>query len=82
LQLPISFGKTHDVFHVALLSPASAQAAAMPQPPPTVIVDAHEEYEVEQVLDSKKIRGQVKYLIKWKGNNDEDNTWEPMKNLN
>jgi chromobox protein 1 len=40
------------------------------------------EYDVEKILDKKKVGGQWKYLIKWEGwNNPEDLTWEPLEHL-
>ncbi|QRW23106.1 Retrotransposable element Tf2 protein [Rhizoctonia solani] len=40
-----------------------------------------EEYEVEQIIDSKRQRGKWFYLIKWKGYGPEDNSWEPEELL-
>ena len=40
-----------------------------------------EEWEVEKILNKKKIRGVVKYLIQWKGFTAEGNTWERRENL-
>ena len=37
---------------------------------------------VEAVLDSKQEGRKVLYLVKWEGfDSEEDNTWEPQKNL-
>ncbi|KAJ8663918.1 hypothetical protein O0I10_000193 [Lichtheimia ornata] len=41
-----------------------------------------EEYEVERIVDHKRLtRGRYKYLIKWKGYSDEENTWESEDNI-
>ena len=39
------------------------------------------EWEVEKILNKKKIRGVVKYLIWWKGFTAEGDTWERRENL-
>ena len=38
-------------------------------------------YNVEKILDRKKINGKFKYRIKWEGYPINESTWEPMKNL-
>lgn len=39
-------------------------------------------FQVEQVLDEKIIRGVRHYLIRWKGYEPESDTWEPESTLN
>eukprot|EP00984_Skeletonema_dohrnii_P003329 scaffold1117_cov187-Skeletonema_dohrnii-CCMP3373.AAC.5 len=39
-------------------------------------------YEVEAVVGQRKKKGRKEYLIKWKGYASDQNTWEPIANLN
>jgi len=43
---------------------------------------SQEFFEVEAILDKKKIGSKWKYLIKWVGWSMNDCTWEPLENLN
>ena len=81
LELPVSM-RIHPVFHISLLKRYEEDAfdrQTVPLPP--VIVDDHEEYVVEQILDKRIIRGKTQYLIKWKDYPMYDATWEPIENL-
>ena len=49
-----------------------------PAPPPLEIIDGEEEYEVDEILDSRIYRKKLQYLVKWKGYGHGDNTWEPV----
>ena len=46
-----------------------------------VEVEEVEEWEVEKILNKKKMRGVEKYLIQWKGFTAEGDTWERRDNL-
>jgi hypothetical protein len=82
LSLPSSL-KIHPVFHVSLFKPKNPDRLDMPQPPPPepITVDDDLEYEVEAILDSKRFRRTVKYLVHWKGYDLHDRTWEPFSQL-
>ena len=46
-----------------------------------VEVKSVEEWEVEKVLNKKKMRRVEKYLIWWKGFTAEEDTWKRRENL-
>ena len=43
--------------------------------------EAEDEYEVESIVDKRVQKGKVEYQVKWKGWDHDDNTWEPVGNL-
>lgn len=51
-------------------------------PPEPVIIDGEEEYKVETILDCRRKRNQLQYLIKWKGYAAEENYWEQDSCIN
>ena len=75
LTLPHDY-KTHPVFHVSLLNPNPA-VIRDPRPPPPLKIQGKLEFEVNRILDSKRIRGKLFYLIDWKGYGPDDQSWEP-----
>ena len=46
-----------------------------------VEVERVKEWEVEKILNKKKMREVEKYLIRWKGFMAEGDTWESRENL-
>lgn len=75
--------RIHPVFHVELLRPHPKDLipGRAPANPPPVDVEGQEEYEVEEILDSRLYRRKLEYLVRWKGYDDASNTWEPAENV-
>ena len=40
-----------------------------------------EEHEIEQILDSRRSKNTIEYLVSWKGFPREENEWIPTKDL-
>uniref|UniRef100_A0A803JVG2 Chromo domain-containing protein n=1 Tax=Xenopus tropicalis TaxID=8364 RepID=A0A803JVG2_XENTR len=78
LKLPQTF-KISDSFHVSLLKPAP-QVRVLPVPPP-VLVDGQSEFEVQELLDSRVVRGRLQYLVRWKGYGSEENSWVSVDDI-
>ena len=38
-------------------------------------------YEVDRIINKRRKKGKTEYLIRWKGYQEEDDTWEPEENL-
>ena len=74
----------HNAFHASLLKPYYEDEfnRNIPPPAPLQFQDGHEEYEVESILNHRSRRGQMQYLVKWKGYPDHENSWLPETSLN
>ena len=83
LALPSSM-KIHPVFHVSLLDRASQSSICgrtTSPPPPIEVADGSLEYEVEEILDSRRRRRRLEYLVRWSGYGPADDSWEPEANV-
>ena len=50
-------------------------------PEPKTRRTASQIYEVERIVAHKIEKGTLRYLVKWVGYDDKENTWEPEQNL-
>src|SRR5882724_2228413 len=82
IKLPPTW-KIHPVFHASLLTQAKETIEHGPnfERPPPDMVEGSPEYEVEEIRALKKDRGIWKYLVKWLGYEEAENTWEPLRHL-
>jgi GNAT superfamily N-acetyltransferase len=83
IDLP-SHMRLHPTFHVSSLRPyvvdtvsGRAQAAAKPD----YFADGHHEFEVEAILDHRKVQRQLQYFVSWVGMPDHENAWLPSSSM-
>jgi hypothetical protein len=83
LELPADF-RIHPVFHVSQLKPyvSSTNPTAEPtNPGPLYTGRQGDYYEVETILGKRKFGRSWRFLVKWKGWSDHDNSWEALRNV-
>ena len=92
LALPASMSRVHPTFHVSKLKrwardsserfPGREQDLA---PPPPVIDEGEEKWEVERIVDKRSRRAGrstiTEYLVLWKGYPEHEKSWEPAAGL-
>lgn len=76
LALPPTY-RIHNVFHVSLLELYKRRAGddSIPDYTAPELVNDVEEWEVEKILDKRKRKGEVEYLIRWAGYPTEYDQW-------
>jgi len=81
LELPATI-RIHLVVNVSqikrYIDQVDDQRKETPQP---VLIEGEEEWEVEKILNKRRIRGKDKFLVRWKGFMAEGDTWESRENL-
>jgi hypothetical protein len=82
LILPKSFGRTHPVFHVSLLEPYRRRPGEeQAVPPPPILIEDENEWEVEAILDERLRRGKRQFLVRWVGYPPSEDSWQPEEDL-
>ena len=82
LDLPPTW-QVHPVFHVSNLKRfhRSTEFEREEQPPPPILVEGEEEYEVEEILRHKGQGARRLYQVLWKGYPVTEASWEPESHL-
>ena len=89
LDLPkdLTIHNTVNITNVkSFTTPQAHQPNCPTNPPPIVNGPQAGQFEVESILDSRVNRRRkpddnIEFLIKWKGYDNSENTWEPAKNV-
>ena len=84
LKLSYRIRQLHPVSNVVKLSAAPEDPILGRKPQallPPIVVDREEEWEVEEILNSRWHQRRFQFLVKWKGFSREHNSWEVASNV-
>jgi hypothetical protein len=72
--------KMHDVVSIIHLKRFHGKDTGEIRPLP-ITQDGLEEWEVEAIEGERIVKGRKEYLVRWKGYNDDERSWEPVQHL-
>ena len=75
LEVPEST-RSHNVVHTTLLKPFRRR-----DEPQDMDEDAEEIWEVAEIVNSRRVKGVVQYLVQWTGCTELEDTWETFEHL-
>ena len=81
LHLPRSL-RINPTFHVSLLRPVlSSPHTPAPKAPPPRLINGEQVFTIHRLLDSRRVRGGVQYLVDWEGYGPEERSWVKAQNI-
>jgi len=84
LALPHSMA-IHNTFHISLLEPYQDNRfpSQIKEPPPPIQIEGEDEYELDEIIDSRHHYNKLQFRAKWKGYSPEhDKVWYPAEIFN
>jgi hypothetical protein len=81
LDLPKGL-KIHPTFHISLLRLYKEDPDYLFKAPPLPeVIEGQLEYEVDHIVNHRSMGDALEFLVRWKGYQACDDTWEPASNL-
>src|ERR1700712_4394000 len=75
----------HNTFHISLLEPYENNRfpSQIQEPPPPIQIEGENEYELDEIIDSRFHYNKLQYRAKWKGYSPvHDKVWYSAENFN
>ena len=76
--------RIHNTFHILLIKlyEDNKFPSQIQEPPPSIQIEGEEEYELDEIIDSRLHYNKLQYRTKWTGNPPEhDKVWYPASNF-